>query len=147
LHSFGTKNDFRISRAHDRGRETIAPPFGESTSTSPRGPTGQVLDDVTLDPGAKIMGRFWHMIFFFARIHAQAAADALVHVKTHQPFVFIRIVTVGRAGGGEHLLHGRLGRPRRRGAQETGQRTGHRAEHPSSGKIKFHGTSFGWWGT
>ena len=101
------------------------------------------LDDVTLDPSAEISRSLRHMVLCLAGIHAQAATDAAVHVNRHEPFVLARIVTLGRVGGGEQFLHrglagpggGRANQPRKGARQD--------AQHSSSGKFKFHGTSFG----
>src|ERR1035437_1096562 len=65
-------------------------------------------DDVTLNPGAKVRP-LRHAVFPLARLHAKPAADALVGINAHQPFMLGRVVAIGRTGGNKDFLHHRFG--------------------------------------
>ena len=110
LQSFGTKKECRISSfGTERFAENRASPRWGNPPTSPRALRRSRLgfgDDITLDPGAE-KGAFRDMILFFASLGAKSAADALIDIQGHSPFMLGRVIAFGSAGGDQHLF----GRP------------------------------------
>jgi len=123
LQSFGTKNECRISSFGRSGSlYPFMPPIGHSTVVClwTRPNRLGFGDRVSLNPGP-VIRPFRNMVLPLAGFGAQTAANAIIDINPHYPFVFGGIVAFGRSRRGQHLLNRGL---RRSAAARRGGRYG-----------------------